>query len=60
MMDKKEIERRKIQEKMEQERAEILAHQEYMKKVAEEKEKGRKMVKVLLIRNGLIMNSWKN
>jgi len=45
MDEKRERERRKLQEKMEQEKADILAHMEYMKRVQEEKEKGRKLVK---------------
>jgi len=47
MANKKDIERRKIQEKMEQEKAEILAQQEYMRKVQEKKEKGKRMLEDL-------------
>jgi len=47
MDEKRERERRKLQEKMEQEKADILAHMEYMKRVQEEKEKGRKLLEEL-------------
>jgi len=49
MDEKRERERKRLQDKMDQEKADILAHQEYMKKVAEEKEKGRKLVNNLFI-----------
>jgi len=47
MDEKRERERKRLQDKMDQEKADILAHQEYMKKVAEEKEKGRKLLEEL-------------
>jgi hypothetical protein len=49
MTDKREIERRRLQEKMEQEKADLLANAEYMKKVQEEKEKGKKLVSYFLV-----------
>jgi len=41
---KQDSQQRKVQEKMEQERAAKLAELEYMKKIQDEKEKGRKML----------------
>jgi len=47
MVDKREMEKRKLQDKMAQEKADILAQQEYMRRVQEEKEKGRRMLEEL-------------
>ena len=44
MEDKRETEKRKLQEQMAKEKSDILANIEYMKKVQEEKEKGKRMV----------------
>jgi len=45
------MEKRKLQDKMAQEKADILAHQEYMRRVQEEKEKGKRMVTCVFFRN---------
>jgi len=47
MVDKREMEKRRLQDKMAQEKADILAQQEYMRRVQEEKEKGRRMLEEL-------------
>ncbi len=44
MDEKKEMERRRQQEKLEKEKADIQAHMEYMQRVREEKEKGKRAV----------------
>ncbi len=55
------MEKRKLQDKMAQERADILAHQDYMRRVAEEKEKGKRMVPFhRLIYSKFHSLSWKN
>lgn len=47
MENKRETEKRKLQDQMAQEKADILANLEYMKKVREEKEKGKRMLEEL-------------
>ena len=49
MSKKQDLERQKIQQKMEQEKAARIAELEYLKKIENEKEKGRKMVKISII-----------
>ena len=60
MSKKQDLERQKIQQKMEQEKATRIAELEYLKKIENEKEKGRKMVKNFDNFNELIMEffSW--
>ncbi len=44
MGDKKDVERKLIQDKMAAEKADIQANLDYMRRVREEKEKGKRMV----------------
>jgi len=47
MTDKRENEKRRLQDQMAQEKADILANIEYMRRVQEEKEKGKRMLEEL-------------
>jgi len=44
MVDKREIEKKRLQDKMAAEKADIQANLDYMRRVREEKEKGKRMV----------------